>query len=43
MGLYDPSNFEIWCKHRMEPLREAQRNHPARRARATPRITNEET
>ena len=34
MGVYEPSNFEIWCEHPTEPLRETQRNHPARRLRA---------
>ena len=42
MGVYDSSNHEIWRKYRAEPLREAQRNHPARRVRAALRITREE-
>ena len=37
MGVYDPSNFEIWREHPAEPLRETQRNYPARRLRVVRR------
>ena len=35
--MYDSSNFEIRHEHRAEPLREAQRNHLARRLRVVRR------